>query len=91
MKNTFILGLLAVIAIATGCDSNRVANAPYKLEPPSLEPQPVEVITRFAAPQGGPELGTLAPEISGVDIDGIEFKLSDYRGKVVMLDFYGDW
>lgn len=32
-----------------------------------------------------------APEISGPDIDGKDFKLSDYRGKVVMLDFWGNW
>ena len=23
--------------------------------------------------------------------DGVKFKLSDYRGKVVVLDFWGDW
>lgn len=40
---------------------------------------------------GGPAIGDLAPEIEGVDLDGVAFKLSDYRGKVVMLDFYGDW
>ena len=39
----------------------------------------------------GSAIGQLAPEINGVDLDGNEFKLSDYRGKVVMLDFYGDW
>jgi hypothetical protein len=32
-----------------------------------------------------------APEISGADIDGKPFKLSDYRGKVVVLDFWGNW
>ena len=36
-------------------------------------------------------IGKLAPEIIGVDIDGTKFKLSDYRGKVVVLDFWGDW
>jgi len=39
----------------------------------------------------GLEVGNLAPEIIGADIDGKKFKLSDYRGKVVMLDFWGDW
>ena len=36
-------------------------------------------------------IGMVAPEIEGQDIDGIDFKLSDYRGKVVVIDFWGDW
>ena len=39
----------------------------------------------------GFEIGSQAPEIEGEDIDGVAFKLSDYRGKVVVLDFWGDW
>lgn len=35
--------------------------------------------------------GNVAPDIVGTDLDGVEFKLSDYRGKVVFLDFWGDW
>jgi hypothetical protein len=38
-----------------------------------------------------PKVGQAAPDISGQDIDGHRFKLSDYRGKVVVLDFWGDW
>lgn len=40
---------------------------------------------------GAPRVGSLAPEIDGEDIDGVRFKLSDYRGKVVLLDFWGNW
>ena len=36
-------------------------------------------------------IGKVAPEIEGEDVDGKKFKLSDYRGKVVMLSFWGDW
>ena len=32
-----------------------------------------------------------AMEIEGEDLDGKKFKLSDYRGKVVVLDFWGNW
>ncbi len=35
--------------------------------------------------------GMPAPEISGVDFDGKPLKLSDYRGKVVVLVFWGTW
>lgn len=37
------------------------------------------------------QIGMEAPDIVGPDIDGVEFKLSDYRGKVVVIDFWGDW
>lgn len=36
-------------------------------------------------------VGRVAPEIQGEDVFGKEFKLSDYRGKVVMLTFWGHW
>ncbi len=36
-------------------------------------------------------IGKAAPEIEGEDLDGKRFKLSDYRGKVVVLDFWGNW
>ncbi len=38
-----------------------------------------------------PPLGQPAPEIEGEDIDGKPLKLSDFRGKVVLLDFWGHW
>jgi hypothetical protein len=36
-------------------------------------------------------VGKEAPEIEGEDAGGETFRLSDYRGKVVLLDFWGDW
>jgi hypothetical protein len=36
-------------------------------------------------------IGKTAPEIEAEDIDGTKFKLSDYRGKVILLDFWGHW
>jgi tetratricopeptide (TPR) repeat protein len=36
-------------------------------------------------------VGKTAPDIEGEDLDGVKFKLSEYRGKVVVLDFWGDW
>ncbi|GIW87652.1 MAG: hypothetical protein KatS3mg108_1976 [Isosphaeraceae bacterium] len=55
---------------------------------------PHALSTRIRAEQA--ELQTLgigqpAPEIHGTDIDGRPLRLSDYRGKVVALSFWGDW
>lgn len=36
-------------------------------------------------------VGKVAPDIAGPDLDGVEFRLSDYRGKVVVIAFSGAW
>jgi hypothetical protein len=36
-------------------------------------------------------VGKIAPDFEAEDVDGNAFKLSDYRGKVVVLDFWGFW
>jgi AhpC/TSA family len=36
-------------------------------------------------------IGMVAPEITGEGIDGKPLKLSDFKGKVVVLDFWGNW
>jgi hypothetical protein len=36
-------------------------------------------------------VGQLAPAVEGVDQDGKKFKLGDYKGKVVLLDFWSQY
>jgi hypothetical protein len=36
-------------------------------------------------------VGMEVPDLQGEDLDGKTFKLSDYRGKVVFLDFWAHW
>ncbi len=36
-------------------------------------------------------VGSVAPNVVGQDANGEEFQLSEYRGKVVMLDFWAGW
>lgn len=45
----------------------------------------------MAQDDAGPKVGTVAPNFTGADQHGVKFKLSDYRGKVVVVDFWGDW
>jgi thiol-disulfide isomerase/thioredoxin len=39
----------------------------------------------------GPRVGAPAPDLEGEDVDGKRFKLSDYRGKVVVVSFWASW
>ena len=36
-------------------------------------------------------VGQIAPDLQGTDTTGQSIKLSDYRGKVVMVDFWATW
>jgi thiol-disulfide isomerase/thioredoxin len=36
-------------------------------------------------------LGKPAPEIAGKDVDGKDIRLSDFKGKVVLVDFWATW
>jgi len=37
------------------------------------------------------QIGMGCPDFTAKDVDGVEFKRSDYLGKVVVLDFWGFW
>lgn len=49
------------------------------------------VLRQADLPSVGVEVGQMAPEIEGEAIDGKPLKLSDHRGKVVALLFWGHW
>lgn len=36
-------------------------------------------------------VGSLAPDIEGEDLNGAKLRLSSFRGKIVILDFWGAW
>lgn len=50
-----------------------------------------EMVEAFFFEKERLQIGMEVPEIEGEDVDGVKFKLSDYRGKVVVIDFWGDW
>jgi hypothetical protein len=65
---------------------------------PADQPKPKPAVAKStAAKKNDPnddaqaKVGKPAAEIEGEDVEGKKFKLSDYRGKVVMIDFWGDW
>ena len=46
---------------------------------------------RPAASPGVTDIGAVAPDIVGIDLDGGPLSLGEFAGKVVFLDFWGDW
>jgi len=88
MKQFLALGFVAGLLLAIGCESAETLD-PIGSNTATLSVE--EALAAAGPSNGGPPIGEMAPEIEGVDLDGVEFKLSDYRGQVIMLDFYGDW
>jgi hypothetical protein len=65
------------------------APAPAPAAPaPAAESQPAAAARE---PSIGLVVGCRAPDFEATDLAGVKFKLSDYRGKVVVLDFWGFW
>jgi len=54
-------------------------------------PDAAGVVAKYRRVVSRLTVGKVAPEITGKDLDGQEFRLSDYRGRVVVLEFSGDW
>ncbi len=75
--------------------ANLLIRAGVKLAP---EDQPARVFTaaETAPPPPQPtvkmiEIGAMAPDFTTQDLAGKDVKLSDFRGKVVVLDFWAPW
>jgi hypothetical protein len=75
MSNVIRSGLLVCALTVAGCA--RSENCSENCSP--------------ASPPVGLAKGQTAPEIDGPDADGHRLRLSDYRGKVVVLDFWATW
>lgn len=64
----------------------KALNAKYPDNPLVMERQKVE-----SAPKNPTAIGAMAPEIELPNPDGKILKLSDLRGKVVLIDFWAAW
>lgn len=79
---------------ADGVDDTMIAMAERLLEKAkklTKDKTLAAAIERTTIVRRGLAIGDVAPEIAGFDLDGVPFRLSDHRGKVVVLDFWGDW
>ena len=56
-----------------------------------LHPEHADVVMKPEYMVRSLTVGKTAPDITGPDLNGVPFRLSDYRGKVVVLLFSSEW
>lgn len=89
MENTykFLKAVIAVLVVAVV-----LAGIWYLFGSPAgkapAEPETTEAVT---IPEESTENPNLAPDFTVYDIDGNSHKLSDFRGKPVVLNFWASW
>ncbi len=83
LRPAAVLGLGLVLA---GCSRSVEKPVASKATTRPAAPAATHPVSSSALAKGKP-----APEVVGQDVDGKTFRLSDYRGKVVMLDYWATW
>ncbi|MDR3134220.1 MAG: AhpC/TSA family protein [Prevotellaceae bacterium] len=72
-------------------DINKYEAAFYSLSP-AVQNSPVGIyVKNYIANTRASEVGVTAPDFSQKALDGQEVTLSKFRGKYVLLDFWGSW
>jgi peroxiredoxin len=79
-KSGYVLWGIGIVCAVLGCDSG------YSKSPPADTPPASPV-----AYTGRPSVGTPAPDFRLTDLQGKSVALSDYHGKVVLLNFWATW
>lgn len=80
------MGLFAVVAAAGVAMPDGSA-----LAQPARAPKEKDKESTGAKRSGTAQVGSVAPEWTAKDPAGKDHKLSDYKGKLVLMDFWGTW
>ncbi|MBL9194961.1 MAG: redoxin domain-containing protein [Opitutaceae bacterium] len=91
----------AAPAAAAAASASAPASAPAAKPAPAMAAGGMMAAATVAAPAGGAAApavrkatlaaGAVAPDFTALTVDGAEVKLSDFKGKVVILDFWATW
>jgi len=85
VRGTAAIGLVGLLALGGGCDGGRDKDEwPDVVSEPPAEPVPVQE-------RGGVRVGSPAPNFQLYDLAGRLVTLSNYRGRIVFLNFWATW
>jgi peroxiredoxin len=76
---------LGNLLLRAGIELKEEDRPSYVFSEAETAPPPPEDKVEMAA------AGQMAPDFTAIDIDGNKVSISDYRGKVVVLDFWASW
>ena len=82
-KNTFIIILGGLALVIAGLVLIKPPVEPKKAISPKVAPQEITAVNKTGF--------KIAPEFSLKDVNGAEKKLSDFKGKVLIIDFWATW
>lgn len=89
--NTF-MSLLLLPEIAEYSQNYKLIDSLYNLLGNDIKKMPsAKIINEKFQRERTLSIGALAPEFSQANVDGRQVKLSDFKGKYVLLDFWASW
>ena len=89
--SVIIIVSMIVVTIKTNFETKEYSNELEEYPSGLIEDNPGELIDENVDAESGLEKSEVAPDFELVTLTGESVKLSDYRGKTVMLNFWASW